>query len=126
MIKNYIVYIIGGGCGSVICLTTTYFLKEYFGFWYFSAYAMGMIMSTVFNFSYHRSITFKNKSQVGARFLKFFLTSALVVFVSLLLIYLSTDILKIWYLLSGFLVVTLMSLLSFYLSSFWVFKVNEA
>jgi putative flippase GtrA len=125
LIRKYIVYIIGGGIGSVVCLLLTYFLTEKIGFWYFYSYFVGLMTSTAFNFFYHRSVTFKIKDNIFHRLAKHFFLSVFIIFSYMALIYALTDIFRIWYILSGVITIVIMSVASFFASKRWVFKINQ-
>ncbi len=84
-----------------------------------------MMASTLFNFIYHRSITFKIKNKTKLRFTKFISASAVIILISLTLIYTLTSIFNMWYILSGILVISMMSIISFFLNNNWVFEFEK-
>ena len=69
LIKQYIRFIFGGGIGLLINIGITAFFTEIFGLWHMYAYTVGLSINVIFNFFYHRNITFKIYDRVKNRFL---------------------------------------------------------
>ena len=93
--KQFIIFLFGGGLGALLNLGMTYFLTEFFGFWYLTAYSFGVISNIVFNFFFHRAITFQEKSNFKKRIARFFLTSVFIGSGIMLLVYVFTDVLYV-------------------------------
>lgn len=119
---RYIVFIAGGGMGMFINLCITYVLTEFVCFWYMLSYAIGQTVNLLFNFFYHRHITFTVTSQTKGRFGKFILVSAGVIPTSWLLVWFITEYLQFYYILSIILVAFLVSIIDFLINKMWVFK----
>lgn len=120
--KQLFIFLIGGGIGAAINLSITYFLTEFFGILYLLSYLCGFFIGITFNFLFHRSITFKNKDKTSIRFAKSWSTSIFISIGTMALIYFFTDILLIWYILSGVISITIMSILNYSINKFWVFS----
>ena len=122
MIRKYIIFIIGGGIGTLLYLSVVYFLVEVAGLWYLWAYCAGSVFSITFNFIYHRGITFNVREKARDRFIKFALNSVAIGFFTIGFVYVLTDKLGIMYLLSGIIAVGLMSVVNFLINRFWIFQ----
>lgn len=122
VIKKYVIFLFGGGIGTLLYLLVVYFMVELLGFWYISAYCLGSLITITFNFTYHRSITFGIRDKPRKRFLKFAINSLIIGFLSISLIYFLTDKLGLWYILSGIIGVGLMSIINFLINNFRIFQ----
>lgn len=121
--KKFIIFILGGGIGALLNLTTTWFLTDILRLWYLISYVFGGAVNTTFNFFYHQKITFEVKDTIKIRFLKFILVTLGVTLISLSLIYFLTDILHFHYLISGAIVIGGVSIFNFLANKKWVFNV---
>lgn len=68
---KYTKFIIGGGLGLLVNLIATYLLTEIIGLHFRAAYAIGLAANVLFNFAYHRRITFERNDNPMARLYKF-------------------------------------------------------
>lgn len=125
MVKRYIIFIIGGGIGALINLAITYIMTEFFGLWYVFGYVLGGAANIVFNFIYHRRITFSVMDKAQSRFLKFIAVNIIIGIGSVGFIYLLTERLKLWYIMSGIIAITCMSMINFLINKLWVFRYKE-
>ncbi len=55
---RYLKFVTGGGLGLLVNLSVTYLLTEVLGVWFRVAYAAGLGANVIFNFLYHRQVTF--------------------------------------------------------------------
>jgi len=120
-IKQFGIFLIGGGLGALINLALTYLLTEFFGVWYMGAYSLGVCANIIFNFWYHKNITFKIQDKLRRRMVKFALTNVFIGGGIMVLVYMLTEILKVQYILSGIIAIGLMSIINFLINKFWVF-----
>lgn len=125
MVKRYIIFIIGGGIGALINLAMTYVMTEFFGLWYILGFILGSAANIAFNFAYHRRITFSVKDRMQSRFLKFIAVNILIGIGSVGFIYMLTEGLKLWYMLSAIIAITCISMINFLINKFWVFRYRE-
>jgi putative flippase GtrA len=121
-ISQMMIFFLGGGLGALVNLIMTALLTEVAGWHYMKSYAVGVAANIIFNFLYHKEITFKVDSQWQRRLPKFVVTSAFVGGGIYLLIYLQTTFLGWWYLLAGVISIGIMSAISFSVNKRWVFK----
>ena len=123
-IERYIIFILGGALGAILNLGITYILTKYLGFWYLAAYIFGIIVNIVFNFFYHRSITFGTNNKTGQRLMKFIVISIFVAIGILGVVYFFTEVVGISYIISGGIAIALMSLVNYFLNKGWVFNLE--
>ena len=119
---RYLVFITGGGTGMLINLCLTYVLTEYVHLWYMLSYAIGQTVNLLFNFFYHRHITFTVTSRGKERFGKFILVSVGVILTSWLLVWYITEHIGLYYILSIVIVAFFVSVIDFLINKMWVFK----
>lgn len=129
--KQYLIFIFGGGIGIVLAVLTTTVLTEVFKLWYGLSYGFGLIVSTIFKFLYHRSITFNRLSWWKTRFARFIFLTVLMVIANWLLVYASSEALANifheevkapYYITAIFLVGALLSIVNFGFNKRWVFR----
>lgn len=121
---SYIAYVVSGGVAFGVNIILTYFLTEFIGFWYMLSIVIGTLTSWSLMFILNKSITFKNlklKSTGSAYFKNIFLYIILMP-VGLGSIYFLTSVVGLYYLLSQVVVVVIMSIISFFLTQYFVFK----
>ncbi len=70
-LMKYVQFIFGGGLGLIINVAVTYLLAETLGMQFRVSYAIGLAANLLFNFFYHRYITFGKKDKSMARLYKF-------------------------------------------------------
>jgi putative flippase GtrA len=121
-IKKYVIYAIGGGAGTLLCIFLTYVMTEFFNFWYLFSYITAGFVAIVFNFLFHFFITFGSRSEMKKRFFKFVIMSVVVGIITPSLIYVLTDVLKVWYIASGIIAIVGMSLVTFVINKSWIFQ----
>ncbi len=120
--KKFFVFSIGGGLGAIINWTITVTLTEIFHMWYILSYSIGLAINLIFNFIYHQNITFKKKDRWKKRFTFFTVVSILTIILNLLSVYLVTELLQIFYLISIIFITILIAILNFVLNKEIVFK----
>ncbi|MCP3682776.1 MAG: glycosyltransferase [bacterium] len=121
-IIRYLVFVVGGGLGMLINLVVTFLLTEFAGLWYMGSYALGLGLNMLFNFFYHRHVTFNVTSRAKERFGKFMIVTVLIVLINWLMVYAITEITGIYYILSIILVTLVVSVINYILNKLWVFK----
>ena len=119
--RQFAIFLFGGGTGALINLAVTYFLTEASGLRYIIAYFIGIILNILFNFFYHRAVTFGVRDNIHQRMARFFPVSIFIGGSILLLIYFFTEKLAIWYIYSGIMAIVIMSVINFFINKFWVF-----
>lgn len=121
-VKKFVVFGAGGLCGAVINWMITYGMTEYLNVYYIISVVTGCTVNIIFNFLYHRSITFKVYSYVITRFLKFVVVSVLIIGLTTSLTFVFTEIFGLWYLYSAIVAVCIITVLNFVINSYFVFS----
>ena len=120
-LRRFFIFAIGGGIGALINLAVTYFFTEIAGLRYIFSYVIGISVNIVFNFFYHRSITFGIKSELKNRLAKSIFTSVSIGLGIMALVYFFTEVLSVWYIFSGILAIGIMTLANYFVNKRWVF-----
>ena len=116
--KKYVVFIIGGGISLLINVGVTYAFTEYAGLWHMMSYTFALIVEVIFLFVYHTYITFKAKGH----FLKF---AVVILFISVLnwaLVYFTSVVLGVYYLIAIVVVALVVSVLNYAINRICVFN----
>lgn len=124
-LKQYIIFIIGGAIGLLISMIVTYILTEFFNIFYMLSYAVSMIFTFFIMFMYHSYITFKGFKYNHKRFIKFVVISIILVFANWGLVYIVTELFKIHYLISIFLVTLFLSIINYTLNKLFIFNIKN-
>ena len=116
--RKYVIFIIGGGISLLINLGVTYAFTEYAGLWHMLSYTFALATEIIFLFVYHTYITFKARGH----FVKF---AGVILFISALnwiLVYFTSVILGIYYLIAIAGVALAVSVLNYMINRIWVFN----
>jgi predicted lipopolysaccharide heptosyltransferase III len=131
-LKRFIVFCIGGGLGALLNWSITVSLTEFLGLWYLISYISGLSVNLIFNFLYHRSITFKNITEWKKRFAKFVILSLSTVLLSIILVYLIKEkfldkifIFRFNYLISIMTVTFIVTFINYQFNKRWVFSYDK-
>ncbi len=92
-IIKYAKFIFGGGLGLLINIAVTYLLTDVLGIMFRLSYALGLVVNVIFNFFYHRHITFNKKDKSIKRLYKFIPITLAVTAANYILVLLFTSIL---------------------------------
>lgn len=122
--KRFIIFSIGGLIGMLINLAVTSFLTEIFSLWYRISYAIGLAVNLIFNFVYNRHITFKEKTKLKTRFIKFVIVSLTTILLNYISVIILTEYFGVYYLLSIIIVVFAIAIINYILNKIWVFEVK--
>ncbi len=98
--EKIFVFAFGGLIGAVINWAITYGLTEYLNQFYLISNLIGSTVNVLFNFAFHRSITFNVLGDVRRRFIKFLALSFFIVALNILIVFILTEFLGLWYLFS--------------------------
>jgi putative flippase GtrA len=126
--KQFIQFCLVGLTNFVVNIFVYWFLTRIFNFYYIAAGFGSFLVSVTWSFYMNRYWTFKHKDcgekNIHTQYVKFFIINILGMIINLILLYVMVDIF-IWYdLLSMFIGSVLVSVATFSLSRFWVFKNN--
>lgn len=123
-LRPFITFCLIGGINTLIHIVTLYSLVEFANFYYILASFIGFILAVTNSFILNTIFTFKQKLnyQTKKRYSKFFTISASSAIINLSLLYLITEYLGIYYLISQ-LIATLFSLtINFIANKKWTYK----
>lgn len=91
-LAKYVIFVIGGGIGLLINVISTYILSDVMGVWFRLAYAIGLAINLLFNFYYHKDITFRAKGGSGQQLSKFIPLTLAVTAANYILVLIFTEI----------------------------------
>lgn len=109
--------------GTGINIGITYSLTEYLWFWYLLSNIIGQIIGITNNFFMNKYFNFKKTTwSTKKQFLSSFSIYWISILISLLMIYLLTDHLHIWYIYSIIAIIPIVTIINFTLHKLIVFK----
>ncbi|MEX0920395.1 MAG: glycosyltransferase family 2 protein [Candidatus Pacearchaeota archaeon] len=112
-----------GISGIFVNLVVLYYLTEYIGFWYMVSAVFAFILATTTNFLLNKIWTFKEKIrlEIGRKYLQFGLVSVSALAINLVFLYLFTELLGIYYLVSQVLAIGIAFFVNFIGNKIWTF-----
>jgi len=131
---KYAQFIFGGGLGLLANLAVTYVLADIIGLWFRASYAIGLAANVLFNFLYHRHITFGRKDKSMSRLYKFIPLTLAVTATNYILVLTFTELIILkWLMPVSFLqqyynymaivaVTGLVSVINYLANKLWVFR----
>jgi len=119
--KKIITFAFGGFIGAVINWAITYSLTEYFSQYYVISNLIGSTVNVLFNFTYHRSITFNVLGDIRQRFVKFLVLSVFIIILNVSIAFFLTEVLGLWYLFSVMAATLIVVMLNFAVNQLSVF-----
>ncbi len=120
-IKKLATFAFGGSVGAVINWAITYALTEYFYLYYLLSNLIGSTMNIMFNFVYHRSITFSVFSDIRRRFVKFLIFSIIILILNISITFTLTEVFGLWYLFSVIIATGIVVVFNFAVNQLYVF-----
>ena len=111
-------FAIVGISGTFIKLGALYILTDIVGIWYLASYGIAFILSVISNYVWNSRWTFRNRGG----FVKYLVISSFTLSFNLGLIYILTDFLGLWYIVSGAFGVLSAFLINYALSRKYVWK----
>lgn len=134
--KRFIIFCIGGGLGALINWIISFILTTGLGLYYIASYTLAQTVNITFNFLWNRHITFKIKTKVTKRFIKFIIVSISTASFSILLVYLIKEFIidnlykiilfgqDLNYLAAIIIVTFIVAVANYLLNKLWVFEVK--
>ena len=107
-----------GISGTIIKLSFLYLFTDIVGIWYLASYGIAFILSVISNYIWNSRWTFRNRGG----FIKYLAISSFTLSFNLGLVYVLTDFLGLWYILSGAFGVLSAFLINYALSRKYVWK----
>ena len=123
-IKQYPKFFIAGVIGIVINLFILYTLTELFSVYYLISAIIAAFISATCNFMINKTWTFKEdiEEKFWQKYLKFGIVWITVISISLGILYLLTEYLHLYYLVSQIIALTVVGFISFLAHKIWVFE----
>ena len=125
--KEFIKFTIVGIVNTAIHLSILYILTEFFSVWYILSSLIAFLFAVTNSFILNTLWTFKKniKHKTTTKYGKFFIVSAITALSNLLFLYIFTEFVGLWYMLSQVIAIVLTLMMNFIGNKFWTFKENE-
>lgn len=120
----YARYFVCGITAAAVNIFSLYIFTDWFGIWYLYSSIIAFFVALVVSFTLQKFIVFKDKKteKIHHQFYKFLVVAILGVVLNTLLVYLFTDILNVWYILSQVLAGIFVMVQNFILYKIFIFK----
>ncbi len=123
-IKQYPKFFFSGLIGVIVNISILYTLTDLFLMHYLISAICAAVIASTCNFVLNKTWTFKEEIEddFWEKYFKFGVVRVFVIFISLVLLFLLTEYLHLYYLISQFISITLMGIISFLAHKIWVFE----
>lgn len=122
MIKKFLFYGFGGSLSFLITISITYFLTEKLNIYYLISGIIGYLSGWIVNFIFQAYVTFKTKGYLFLlRLTKFLFFQFIGLLIYSIFLFIFTDILKIYYLISLILSSLITFIINFLFANFFIF-----
>ena len=124
VIKEFVKFGVVGGIGTLINIAILYLLTEKAGVYYLISAIFSFIVAMSSNFILNKIWTFKEnvKLGIGKKYLQFGLVSVSALLVNLFFLYIFTEILGIYYIISQILAIGIALIINFLGNKIWTFS----
>ena len=121
---EFIRFAIVGVLNTLIHLSILYFLTEYLHIYYILSSLIGFSLAVTNSFILNTIWTFKKniREKAGFRYTKFFVISTLAAVINLALLYLITEFLGVWYILSQIVATGFSLVVNFIGNKYWTYR----
>ncbi len=125
--REFIKFAIVGVTNTLIHLSILYVLTEFFSVWYILSSFLAFLVAVTNSFIFNTLWTFKKdiKHKTTTRYGKFFIVSVITALLNLFFLYVFTEYIGLWYMLSQLVAIVLTLMMNFIGNKFWTFKENE-
>lgn len=124
--KIYVKYFISGCIGAFVNLSSLFIFTEFFKLWYILSAILAFFISFFVSFNLQKKWTFRNDDKkVVRQAFKYFIITSLSLAFNISLLYLLVEIAGLWYLLAQVIIYGFLSIFSFLLYKFVVFKQDQ-
>jgi len=122
----FIKYAIVGTTGTLIDLGSLYIFVEYFGLSVLISAIFSFLLAVVNNFTWNKIWTFENKSKnLRKLFIKFLMVSLVGLILTISMMAIFVNILKIWYMFAKILTSGVVLVWNFLANKYWTFKFKK-
>lgn len=121
--KIYIKYIISGCTGALVNLSTLFILTEFANLYYLLSAIVAFFVSLAVGFNLQKRWTFRNNDKkVFKQVALYFVITSANLFINMALLYFLVEKLDVWYMLAQVIIYGSLSIFSFILYKFVVFR----
>ncbi len=121
LIKKLFKYTLGGGISLALKLGLTFLFTEYVFDYYLISYVSTLVIVIITGFFYNFYITFENKGKKRVKFFKYLTSIGFFNLADILLVFITTDLIGLHYMLSILIISVLIFLSKFVVFNF-IFK----
>ena len=137
IVKQYLVFITGGGVGALVKWLISFVLTSLLGMYYMAALLFAELVNVMVNYVWHRSITFRVGGSIVRQFCRFFMLISATIALSMALVYMLKEYLldalgqfivygmRLNYLIAIVAVTFAVSIINYCVSRVWVFITEE-
>jgi dolichol-phosphate mannosyltransferase len=124
VIKEFVKFGFVGGIGTLVNIAILYLLTEKAGVYYMISSIFSFIIAMSSNFILNKIWTFKEnvKLEIRKKYLQFSLVSVSALLVNLLFLYIFTEVLGIYYIISQILAIGIALIINFFGNKIWTFS----
>ena len=124
VVNEFVKFVVVGGVGTIINISILYLLTEKAGVYYLISAIFSFIIAMSSNFILNKIWTFKENIKLGIwkKYLQFGFVSMLALSVNLLFLYIFTEVLGIYYILSQILAIGMALMINFLGNKIWTFS----
>jgi len=124
MIKQFLKFALVGLTGTLIHLVILYSLTEFLGIYYLISAVVAFVVASSNNFIWNKIWTFDEKigHEAARKYVQFFIVSVIALIVNLFFLYLFTEFLGVYYLVSQIIAIALSLWINFFGNRTWTFR----
>jgi len=124
VIKEFFKFVFVGGIGTLINIAILYFLTEKVGIYYMISAIFSFVIAMTSNFILNKIWTFKEniKLEIRKKYSQFGLVSVIALLVNLFFLYIFTEFLGVYYIISQILAIGIALIINFLGNKIWTFS----
>ena len=125
--KIYIKYVISGCTGAFVNLTTLFILTEFANIYYMASAIIAFLVSLTVSFNLQKRWTFQNNDKkIFKQVVIYFIVTSSNLLINMALLYFLVEKLDIWYMLAQVVIYGSLSIFSFIMYKFLVFRKEKS
>jgi putative flippase GtrA len=132
VLKTFLKFISVGALNALIYFSLMYLLTSIIGIWYMASAMISVVIQTLITFGLHRIYTWKSKKVAIKsvitiwRFIKYVIVGIGGMIFGLVLLYIITEYIHIWYGISVFVASFILLILNFIANNYWTWGEDES
>ncbi len=121
---QFLKFAIVGVINTLVNLIVLYLLTEFFGIYYMVSAVFAFLVAVTNSFILNKIWTFNENisENIFNRYIKFFAVSTFALLINLMILYLFTEFLRIYYMASQIIAIALSLWINFFFNKLWTFK----